>query len=43
MDFETYFMHQFQNKQYVAPLNAVGLQLDFYFKSKYYHPVLAGK
>jgi len=38
MAFETYFMHQFQNKQYVAPLNAVGLQLDFYFKSKHYNP-----
>jgi hypothetical protein len=38
MDFETYFMHQFQNKQYVAPLNAIGLQLDLYFRSKYYHP-----
>ena len=37
MEFETYFMHQFQNKQYVAPLNAVGLQLDFYFKSKQYN------
>jgi hypothetical protein len=37
MEFETYYMHQFQNKQYVAPLNAVGLQLDFYFKSKLYN------
>jgi len=36
MDFETYFMHQFQNKQYVAPLNAIGLQMDFYFKNKHY-------
>ena len=36
MDFELYFLHQFQNKQYVAPLNAIGLQLDFYFKSKKY-------
>jgi hypothetical protein len=43
MDFETYFMHQFQNKQYVAPLNAVGLQLDFYFKSKHYSYSSAGK
>src|SRR5450432_3002817 len=37
MDFETYFMHQFQNKQYVAPLNAIGIQADLYFRSKYYH------
>jgi len=36
MDFETYFLHQFQNKQYVAPLNAIGIQLDFYFKNKNY-------
>jgi Protein of unknown function (DUF2490) len=36
MDFETYYLHQFQNKQYVAPLNAIGLQFDFYFKSKKY-------
>jgi hypothetical protein len=43
MDFETYFMHQFQNKQNVAPLNTVGLQLDFYFRSKHYHPGIAAK
>jgi hypothetical protein len=36
MDFELYYLHQFQNKQYVAPLNAIGIQLDFYFKSKKY-------
>ena len=37
LELETYYTHQFQNKQYVAPLNAIGLQLDLYFKSKYYH------
>jgi hypothetical protein len=36
MDFEIYFLHQFQNKQYVSVLNAIGIQLDFYFKSKKY-------
>jgi Protein of unknown function (DUF2490) len=36
MDLELYYLHQFQNKQYVAPLNAIGIQLDFYFKSKRY-------
>jgi Protein of unknown function (DUF2490) len=36
MDLELYYLHQFQNKQYVAPLNAIGIQLDFYFKSKKY-------
>jgi hypothetical protein len=34
MDFEIYYLHQFQNKQYVAPLDAIGIQLDLYFKSK---------
>jgi hypothetical protein len=43
MDFEVYYMHQFQNKQYVAPLNAIGIQLDFYFKSKRYARSLADK
>ncbi len=36
LDFETYYLHQFQNKQYVEPLNAIGLQFDLYFKSKKY-------
>lgn len=36
MNFEVYYLHQFQNKQYVDPLNAIGLQLNFYFKSKQY-------
>jgi Protein of unknown function (DUF2490) len=40
MDFETYYLHQFQNKQYVTPLNAIGLQFDFYFKSKQYARML---
>ncbi len=43
MDFETYYMHQFQNKQYVQPLNAIGIQLDFYFKSKRYRESLLDK
>jgi hypothetical protein len=36
MDLELYYLHQFQNKQYVGALNAIGVQLDFYFKSKKY-------
>ena len=36
LDFEIYFLHQFQNKQYVEPLNAIGLILDLYFRSKHY-------
>ncbi len=43
LEFETYYMHQFQNKQYVAPLNAIGVQLDFYFKSKQYAQLLASE
>jgi hypothetical protein len=43
LNIETYYLHQFQNKQYVAPLDAVGLQLDFYFKSKHYNPDFAGR
>jgi hypothetical protein len=36
MDFEIYYLYQFQNKPGVEPLNAIGIQLDFYFKSKRY-------
>jgi Protein of unknown function (DUF2490) len=36
LDFETYYLHQFQNKQYVEPLNAIGVQFNLYFKSKKY-------
>jgi Protein of unknown function (DUF2490) len=36
MNFEVYYLHQFQYKNYVQPLNAIGIQLDFYFKSKHY-------
>ena len=36
LDFEVYFLHQFQNKQYVASLNAVGIMFDLYFKSGHY-------
>jgi hypothetical protein len=36
MDFETYYTHQFPYKQYVAPLDAFGIQLDLYFRSKHY-------
>ena len=43
LDFETYYLHQFQNKQYVEPLNAIGLQFDLYFKSKKYSEQLNAK
>ena len=43
MDFETYYVYQFQNKQYVGPLHAIGIQLDFYFKSKQYRESLLDK
>jgi len=43
LDFETYYLHQFQNKQYVAPLNAIGLQFNLYFKSKKYTEQLNAK
>jgi Protein of unknown function (DUF2490) len=36
MDFETYYMHQFANAPLIPSLNAVGIQYDFYFKSKHY-------
>jgi hypothetical protein len=36
MDFEVYYLHQFENLPSVEPLNAIGIQLDFYFKSKYF-------
>src|SRR3984957_18576974 len=36
LDFETYYLYQFENKQFVEPLNAIGLQFNLYFKSKKY-------
>jgi len=36
IDFEVYYLYQFQNKPSVEPLNAIGLQLNFYFRSKRY-------
>jgi Protein of unknown function (DUF2490) len=36
MDFEIYYLYQFQHAPSVEPLNAIGLQLNFYFKSKHY-------
>jgi hypothetical protein len=36
IDFEVYYLYQFQNQPGVEPLNAIGIQLDFYFKSKRY-------
>jgi hypothetical protein len=36
IDFEVYYLYQFQNKPSVEPLNAIGLQLNFFFKSKRY-------
>jgi hypothetical protein len=38
-----YYLYQFQNKQYVEPLEAIGIQLDFYFKSKQYRSLLDSK
>jgi hypothetical protein len=43
LSFETYYMHQFQNKQYVTPLNAIGLQFNLYFKSKQYERLLVSE
>ena len=34
MDFETYYLHQFNNSPFVTTLNAVGIQFEFYFESK---------
>jgi hypothetical protein len=34
IDFEVYYLYQFQNKPSAEPLNAIGLKLNFYFKSK---------
>jgi len=36
LDFEVYYLYQFQHLPSVEPLNAIGLQLNFYFKSKSY-------
>lgn len=36
MDLEIYYLHQFPNYPSVDPLNAIGIQLDFYFKSRGY-------
>jgi Protein of unknown function (DUF2490) len=43
MDIEIYYLHQFSNLPKVASLDAVGLQLDFYFRSKHYREALADK
>ncbi len=40
MDFEVYYLYQFPNKPSVEPLHAIGVQLDFYFKSKRYKQLL---
>ena len=37
MDFETYYLYQFQNAPSVAPVSAIGIQLDLYFRSNRYH------
>jgi hypothetical protein len=37
MDIELYYLHQFPNKQSVAPIDAIGFMLDLYFKSKHYN------
>ncbi|HEY2350484.1 MAG TPA: hypothetical protein VGH64_15805, partial [Puia sp.] len=36
MDFEIYYLYQFQNSPSVEPVQAIGLQMDFYFRSKRY-------
>lgn len=36
IDFEVYYLYQFLNKPDVESVNAIGLQLNFYFKSKRY-------
>jgi hypothetical protein len=36
IDFEIYYLYQFQNKPGVESLHAIGIQLDCYFKSKHY-------
>jgi hypothetical protein len=36
LDFEFYYLYQFKNSPGVEPLHAIGIQLDFYFKSKRY-------
>jgi hypothetical protein len=37
LDLELYYLHQFPNQPSVAPLDAIGIQLDFYFRSKKYN------
>jgi len=37
MDFEVYYLYQFPNNPGVKSLNAIGIQLDFYFRSKKYN------
>jgi hypothetical protein len=34
LNFEAYYMYQFQNKPGVAPLHAIGIQFDLYFSAK---------
>jgi hypothetical protein len=34
MNFETYYLHQFNHSPFVTTLNAVGIQFDFYFELK---------
>ncbi len=34
LNFEAYYLYQFQNKPSVAPLHAIGFQFDLYFKAK---------
>jgi len=34
LDFETYYMYQFQNQPGVSPVHAIGIQFDLYFTSK---------
>jgi len=34
LDFETYYMYQFQHSPSVTPVHAIGIQFDLYFSSK---------
>jgi hypothetical protein len=36
VDFEVYYLYQFQHLQGVEPLHAIGLQIDLYFRSESY-------
>jgi hypothetical protein len=43
LDLEVYYLHQFPNHPGVEPLDAIGLQLDCYFRSRHYRQVLEAR